>query len=72
MQPGGGLANTFGWLVGTGPAAGMALMLIFTGLAGAVVGVLGYLVPAVRDAEDRLPDHEAAPQAAPAAAPAGD
>ena len=69
MQPGGALTGTFGWLVGVGPGAGMALMLIFTGLGGALVGLLGYLVPAVRNAETRLPDHDAAPpEAAPGTA----
>src|SRR5205085_2359068 len=55
MQPGGALTGAFSGLVGTGPGAGMALMLIVTGLAASTVGVLGYLFPAVRDAEARLP-----------------
>ena len=36
MRPGGALAKTFGPLVGTGPGAGMALMLVFGGLLAAV------------------------------------
>lgn len=66
--PSSALAQTFGGLVGTGPGAGMALMVIFGGLAASAVGIAGYFFPAVRDAETLLPDHEAAPAAEPAAA----
>jgi predicted MFS family arabinose efflux permease len=59
MLPGGALANIFGALVGTGPGAGMGLMFVFTGLLGALVGLSGYLFPAIRNAEDLLPDHDA-------------
>lgn len=58
MQPGGALAETFGWLVGIGPGAGMGLMFVLAGLVGALVGLGGYLFPAVRQAEDLLPDHD--------------
>jgi DHA3 family macrolide efflux protein-like MFS transporter len=57
MQPGGGWANTFGWLVGTGPGAGMGLLLVISGLLTALVAACGYLIPAIRDAETILPDH---------------
>jgi len=59
MRDGGGLTGVFGPLVGTGPGSGMALMLVFFGLLGTSVGVLGYFVRAVRDAETLLPDHDA-------------
>ncbi|MBE0634907.1 MFS transporter [Candidatus Bipolaricaulota bacterium] len=59
MMPGAALANIFGPLVGTGSGAGMSLMFVFTGLLGALVGLSGYLFPAVRNAEDLLPDHDA-------------
>ncbi len=59
MQPNSALANNFGWLVGTQPGSGMALMMIFGGIGVVLVGSLGYLVPAVRNAEDLLPDHDA-------------
>ena len=69
MREGGGLTGAFGWLVGTGPGAGMALLIIVTGLLAMTVGVSGYLFSAVRNAEDILPDHDAGPAtAAPAAA----
>jgi DHA3 family macrolide efflux protein-like MFS transporter len=53
------LAATFGGLVGTGPGAGMSVMFVISGILGAFVGLAGYLVPVVRNAEDILPDHEA-------------
>jgi hypothetical protein len=59
MRTGGSLTGTFGWLVGTGPGAGIALMFIFSGLVTLLVGLGGYAVPAIREAETRLPDHDA-------------
>lgn len=59
-RPEGSLAGTFGWLVGTGPGAGMAFMFFITGILGVLVGLGGYAFRAVRDAEDILPDHDAA------------
>lgn len=67
MQPGGALAGVFGPLVGTGAGAGMALVFIFAGLAGIAVSLVGYVVPAIRNVEDILPDFDAVTQ--PAAAP---
>ncbi len=58
MMEGGSLAVTFGWLVGTGPGAGIGLMFAITGILGALVGFSGYLFPAIRNAEDILPDHD--------------
>lgn len=58
------LSNTFGWLVGTGPGAGMGLLMLFCGVLIALVGVVGYFIPVIRKVEDLLPDHE---QAIPAA-----
>ncbi len=58
MHPDGALAPIFGWLVGTGTGAGMALMFVVTGTIGVAVGLGGYLFPVVRNAEDLLPDHE--------------
>jgi len=60
MSKGGSLADTFGWLVGTGPGAGMGLMMVLSGLLAALVGFGGYAVRVVRDAELILPDHDAA------------
>jgi MFS family permease len=58
MLPGGALAGTFGGLVGTGAGAGMALLLVFCGLACAVVSIAGYAFGAVREVEQALPDHD--------------
>lgn len=57
LMPGGALTNLFGWLVGTGPGAGMGLMLFFSGLLGAGVGVAAFLYKPIREIEDILPDY---------------
>ena len=59
----GSLAGAFGWLVGSGPGAGMGLMFVITGLTGALIALGGFLFPAVRDVETIMPDHDVAPQA---------
>jgi MFS family permease len=60
MQTGGGLAHWFGWLVGTGPGSGMALLLVLAGLGTVATSLVGCLSPAVREAEGRLEDHPVA------------
>jgi MFS family permease len=62
------LSSAFGWLVGTGPGAGMGLVIVFCGALAGLVGLTGYFVPAIRNAEAVLPDHDALPagDAAPA------
>jgi DHA3 family macrolide efflux protein-like MFS transporter len=60
MQPGGSLAGTFGSLVGTGDGAGMGLILVLSGLAATLGALAGYALRTVRNAEDLLPDHDAA------------
>ncbi len=57
MQAGQPLADVFGGLVGVGPGAGMGLMFVLAGSLGVVGSLLGYLIPAIRNAEDILPDH---------------
>ena len=64
MQAGGALTHLFGWLVGVGPGAGMALIVIVTGALVTVAGLGGYLFPAIRNAEDILPDHDVVPSVA--------
>jgi MFS family permease len=59
MAGGTALSAVFGPLVGTGPGAGMALMLVLSGLLGTAAGLGGFLFPAVRNAEDILPDWDA-------------
>jgi MFS family permease len=57
MMPDGFLAPIFGWLVGTGPGAGMGLIFVFTGLLSAAAVLYMYSFRVVRCAEDTLPDH---------------
>jgi len=64
MSAGGAFARMFGPLVGTGPGSGMALMFVFAGILAAAIGFGGYLFPAVRNAEDLLPDHDSTPTSA--------
>lgn len=61
MQPGGALAPLLGGLVGVGPGAGIGLILVLTALLGASFAALAYLVPAVRNIEEILPDYVALP-----------
>ena len=75
MQPGGAWVDLFGWLVGSGPGAGMSLMLILFGGLGALAGLVSYLMPAIRQVEERLADHDlvtAVAQPTPAAPAAAD
>jgi len=58
MMPGGALAGTFGWLVGTGPGAGIGLLFFFLGIAGTVISLSGYAFKVVRDVEKDIPDHD--------------
>ena len=60
MMPAGSLAPLFGWLSGTGPGAGISLMFVWGGLAGAVVGLVGYLIPNIRNVEQLIADHDVA------------
>jgi DHA3 family macrolide efflux protein-like MFS transporter len=53
-----GLASVFGGLFGTGAGAGMGLLITFCGLGAALVGLSGYFIPAIRNAEKILPDHD--------------
>lgn len=62
MQSGGPLAQAFGGAFGTGPGAGMGLLIAICGGLASLVGVTGYFISAIRNAETRLPDYgQAAP-----------
>ncbi|MFN8375866.1 MAG: MFS transporter [Anaerolineae bacterium] len=52
MAQGGLLAGGFGWLVGTGPGAGMGLMFICTCTLGTLIALSGYLFREVREIEE--------------------
>ena len=56
------LAQTFGSLVGTGPGAGMGLIIFFCGFGGLLAGLAGYFIPAIHNAEALLPDHDELPK----------
>jgi predicted MFS family arabinose efflux permease len=58
MAPGGALSGVFGWLVGTGPGAGIGLLFVFLGIIGAIVTLSGYAFKAIRDVEKDIPDHD--------------
>jgi MFS family permease len=58
MREGGSLTGTFGWLVGVGPGAGMALITVICGLLIMGMTLIASRVRAIRDAEDILPDHD--------------
>jgi MFS family permease len=56
------LATSFGWLVGTGPGRGMAMLFIFGGGLAALVGISGYAFKLLREADTLLPDHDTLPE----------
>jgi MFS transporter, DHA3 family, macrolide efflux protein len=58
MRSQGWFANTFGWMVGTGPGSGMALIMIIFGGLTILTMSAGYLFPKIRNLEDLLPDHD--------------
>lgn len=57
MSESGALADTFGWLVGTGPGSGFGLLIVLCGVAGTLIGLSGYLVPSIRNVDKILPDY---------------
>jgi DHA3 family macrolide efflux protein-like MFS transporter len=44
-------------LFGSGPGAGMGLMIFIIGLFGMLIGVVAYFVKSIRNVEDDIPDH---------------
>ena len=52
------LSSIFGRLVGTGPGTGMSLLMIFCGITITLVGLIAYFIPAIRNADKLLPDHD--------------
>lgn len=52
------LNKMFGWIVGTGTGAGMAVMFIFTGVLGLIICIIGFLAKDIRDLEINIPDHD--------------
>jgi MFS family permease len=64
MAEGGSLVNLFGWLIGTGPGSGFGLLILLCGVSGLLVGLSGYLVPAIRNVERAMPDTPTLPSIA--------
>jgi MFS transporter, DHA3 family, macrolide efflux protein len=58
MKSGGWAAKLFGWLAGTEPGSGMAVMMVVFGIATILSLLAGYLFPRIRDMETILPDHD--------------
>ncbi len=58
MQSGGTLASLFGGWFGTTRGSGMGLLISVCALGAFAVAWTGYLVPAIRHADARLPDHD--------------
>lgn len=65
MQVNGSLSDVFGAWVGVGPGTGMSLVFVFSGLVITAIGLSGYLIPVVRDAESLIPDHTVAAEQTP-------
>jgi len=66
MHHGGPWTPLFGPLVGTGPGAGMGLLIAITGVLGITAGVVGLAIPTIRMVDSSLPDHDAETPDAPA------
>ncbi len=71
MQAQGGLSHTFGWLVGTGPGAGMSLQFIISGVAYLGIILLAWFIPVIRNVETILPDHDQMKKAVEESLPVG-
>jgi hypothetical protein len=61
------LSRSLGTVFGTGPGAGMSLLIFLCGIGAIMVAVGGYMTPAIRDADTALPDHDLAPSSEPEA-----
>jgi len=53
-----GLSRAFGGIFGTGPGSGMGLLIFFTCLCSVMVGLSGYFIRPIHQAETILPDHD--------------
>lgn len=68
MQPEGALAPVLGPLFGTGPGAGMGVLVTICGLLTIALALIGYLYRPIRHADTALPDYDARDAEAPVAA----
>jgi MFS transporter, DHA3 family, macrolide efflux protein len=51
------LSKIFGPLFGTGPGAGMGLLISICGAGAVLTAIIGYALPVIRNVEDSVPDH---------------
>jgi DHA3 family macrolide efflux protein-like MFS transporter len=58
MQNGSWVSKLFGWMTGTGPGSGMAVMMVVFGVLTILALLSGYVFPQIRNMEDILPDHD--------------
>jgi hypothetical protein len=58
LQRDGAWVPYLGWLVGSGPGAGIGAMFLCTAVAGTLISLSGYCFRATRCVEQDLPDHD--------------
>ncbi len=56
FMEGGSMVDQFGWLVGTGPGAGMGFMILVSGLISTIVACIAYSIKTIREVETLVPD----------------
>jgi MFS family permease len=61
MQGQSALSSFFSPLVGTGPGAGMSMLIFLCGIGATLVSLCGYLIRPIRKLDEILPDHDAVP-----------
>ncbi len=61
MQGSGTAATVLGPIFGTGPGAGMAVIITACGIGGILVGLGGYAFQVIRNVQTLLPDHDTTP-----------
>ena len=64
MHSGGWLSRWFGWMTGSSPGSGMAVMMVFFGILTILALLSGYVLPSIRNLETILPDHDLAERSA--------
>jgi MFS family permease len=60
-NPQSSLSITLGWIIGTGPGRGMALLFVIGGSLAALVGIGSYTFRVLREVDTLLPDHDTLP-----------
>ena len=58
MQSGGRLTVLLGPMIGTGTGSGIALLYIASAIGMIFIGIGGFTIPQLRDAEALIPDHD--------------